>query len=56
MRVDANQKVGIGTAAVRDRLDVLDTARFENVNVTGVGTFGGALNVAGIITSTGGDI
>ena len=56
MRVDANQKVGIGTATVRDRLDVLDTARFENVNVTGVGTFGGALNVAGIITSTGGDI
>ena len=56
MRVDANQKVGIGTAAVRDRLDVLDTARFENVNVTGVGTFAGALNVAGIITSTGGDI
>ena len=56
MRVDANQKVGIGTAAVRDRLDVLDTARFENINVTGVGTFAGALNVAGIITSTGGDI
>lgn len=56
MRVDANQKIGIGTATVRDRLDVLDTARFENVNVTGVGTFAGALNVAGIITSTGGDI
>ena len=56
MRVDASQKVGIGTAAVRDRLDVLDTARFENINVTGVGTFAGALNVAGIITSTGGDI
>ena len=56
MRVDANQKIGIGTATVRDRLDVLDTARFENVNVTGVGTFAGALNVAGIITSTGGAI
>ena len=39
MRVDANQKVGIGTAAPRDRLDVLDTARFERVNVTGVSTF-----------------
>ena len=38
MRLDANQKLGIGTAAPRDRLDVLDTARFENVNVTGVTT------------------
>ena len=38
MRLDANQKVGIATAAPRDRLDVLDTARFENVNVTGVTT------------------
>ena len=38
MRLDANQKLGIGTATPRDRLDVLDTARFENVNVTGVTT------------------
>ena len=38
MRLDANQKIGIATAAPRDRLDVLDTARFENVNVTGVTT------------------
>ena len=38
MRLDADQKLGIGTAAPRDRLDVLDTARFENVNVTGVTT------------------
>ena len=38
MRLDANQKLGIGTAAPRDRLDVLDTARFENINVTGVTT------------------
>ena len=38
MRLDANQKLGIGTATPRDRLDVLDTARFENINVTGVTT------------------
>ena len=38
MRLDANQKVGIATATPRDRLDVLDTARFENINVTGVTT------------------
>ncbi len=38
MRLDANQKVGIATATPRDRLDVLDTARFENINVTGVST------------------
>ena len=38
MRLDANQKLGVGTATPRDRLDVLDTARFENVNVTGVTT------------------
>ena len=37
-RIDANQKLGIGTAAPRQRLDVLDTALFERINVTGVVT------------------
>ena len=39
MRLDANQKLGIGTAAPRQRLDVLDTAKFERLDVTGVSTF-----------------
>ena len=39
MRLDDNQKIGIATAAPRDRLDVLDTARFERINATGVVTF-----------------
>ena len=45
MRVDANQKIGIGTAAVRDRLDVLDTARFERINATGVVTVSSSADV-----------
>ena len=53
MRVDANQKIGIGTAAVRDRLDVLDTARFERINVTGVSTFAGAADFNGDIDVDG---
>ena len=68
MRLDANQKVGIATAAPRDRLDVLDTARFERINATGVVTFSDIadvnnididghaeldqLNVAGVATIT----
>ena len=45
MRLDANQKLGIGTASPRDRLDVLDTAQFERVNITGVSTYGGDLDI-----------
>ena len=45
MRVDASQKIGIGTATVRDRLDVLDTARFERINATGVVTVSSSADV-----------
>ena len=45
MRIDANQKIGIGTASVRDRLDVLDTARFERINATGVVTVSSSADV-----------
>ena len=45
MRLDANQKLGIGTASPRDRLDVLDTAQFERVNVTGLSTFGSNVDI-----------
>jgi len=45
MRIDANQKIGIGTATVRDRLDVLDTARFERINATGVVTVSSSADV-----------
>ena len=48
MRLDANQKVGIATAAPRDRLDVLDTARFERINATGVVTFSDIADVNNI--------
>ena len=48
MRLDANQKVGIATAAARDRLDVLDTARFERINATGVVTFSDIADVNNI--------
>jgi len=47
-RIDANQKVGIATAAPRDRLDVLDTARFERINATGVVTFSNIADVNNI--------
>ena len=48
MRLDANQKIGIATAAPRDRLDVLDTARFERINATGVVTFSDIADVNNI--------
>ena len=48
MRLDANQKLGIGTDAPRDRLDVLDTARFERINATGVVTFSDIADVNNI--------
>ena len=48
MRLDANQKLGIGTATPRDRLDVLDTARFERINATGVVTFSDIADVNNI--------
>ena len=48
MRLDANQKVGIATDAPRDRLDVLDTARFERINATGVVTFSDIADVNNI--------
>lgn len=48
MRLDASQKLGVGTASPRDRLDVLDTARFERVNVTGVATFSDIVDVNNI--------
>jgi len=44
-RVDANQKVGIRTDSPRDRLDVLDTARFERINATGVVTVSSSADV-----------
>ena len=44
-RVDANQKVGIRTASPRDRLDVLDTARFERINATGVVTVSSSADI-----------
>jgi len=47
-RIDANQKVGIATASPRDRLDVLDTARFERINATGVVTFSDIADVNNI--------
>ena len=48
VRIDASQKVGISTAAPRDRLDVLDTARFERINATGVVTFSDIADVNNI--------
>ena len=47
-RIDSSQKVGIATAAPRDRLDVLDTARFERINATGVVTFSNIADVNNI--------
>ena len=48
MRLDANQKVGIATAAPRDCLVVLDTARFERIIATGGVTFSDIADVNNI--------
>ena len=44
-RVDASQKIGIRTDSPRDRLDVLDTARFERINATGVVTVSSSADI-----------
>ena len=50
MRLDNNQKLGIGTQSVRADLDVIGQTQVENLNVTGIAT----LNGVGIAT-IGGD-
>ena len=48
--------MGIGTAAPRARLDVLDTAQFEDLKITGVGSFMSNLTVGAGLTVTGGTL